>query len=78
MDINSDIVGSEQNEASESDINVSDFVKIEHFELEEADDFKDESMKEESKVFKGNQQRPLKSVFETCTKTKQYTTVQTG
>ena len=34
--------------------------------------------KVEFKVFKGNQQRPLKSVFETCTKTKQYTTVQTG
>ena len=49
VDINTDIVGSEQNEASESDINVTDFVKIEHFEPEEADDFKDESMKEESK-----------------------------
>ena len=49
VDISNESVGSEQNEASGSDINVTDFVKIEHFELEEADESKDESRNEESK-----------------------------
>ena len=45
VDLNTDSVGSGQLETSVNDINATDFVKIEHCELEEADGLMEEPAK---------------------------------